>query len=108
MAKKETATKAKESNLDLFDFRGGSTVILKIGKEHQMIVSKRVSWDNTDGQRGVVGASYLNFRIQQVDEKGKVVKETQLAAGSKDKNIWIGMVKAAREVVEKTEKVLEI
>lgn len=104
----EAATVKKEKNLDLFDFRGGSTVILRIGKEHQMVVSKRVSWDNTDGQRGVIANSYLNFRIQQLNGKGKVVKETQLAAGSKNNNIWIGMVLKAREIVEKQEKVLEI
>ena len=109
MEKAVTAEKkAKESNLDLFDFRGGSTVIMKIGKEHQIVVSKRVVWDNTDGQRGVIQGSYLNFRIQQVNGKGKVIKETQLASGSKNNNMWIGMVLKGREVPQKTEKVLEV
>ena len=93
------ATKAKEakkeSTMDLL--RLGRD---KAGEEHKtklplsngyLEFSKMTIWDNTDGQRGVMKASYIRIEIKDGDKVGSFI------IGAKKANLWVGKTKGERE-----------
>lgn len=83
----------KEKTMDLVDLRG-SKLLIKVRGEVE--VEKVVVWDNTDGRRGVIKASYLNITV--TGEKGK----QRFIIGSKDKNLWFGKeLKKKEQAAEK-------
>jgi len=94
MAKKE---KAKEKTMDLVDLKNAK-LIMKLKGEVE--VEKIIVWDNSDGQRGVIKASYLHLTVR--GEKG----EHKFVIGAKDQNLWMGKElkkaekKEAAEVIE--------
>ena len=82
MAKKAETAK-KEQTLDMLDLLDGAKAILEINGEVEF--SKFVMWDNSNGQQGVMKASYLNIVVR--DKNGKTAK---FVIGAKGNNLWVG------------------
>ena len=94
MAKKEVTKVDKKKTMDLLDLRNGAKALIKVNGEIE--ISKFVSWDNTNGQRGVIKTSYLTLTIR--DKNGK---EGRFPIGYNEAshNIWIG-----KEIAKRQEK----
>ena len=82
----------KKKTMDLLDLRDGARALIKVNGEIE--ISKFVSWDNTNGQRGVLKTSYLTITVR--DKSGK---EARFPIGYSEEthNIWIGKEIAKRE-----------
>lgn len=80
---KKTEEQTKKPSMDLLDLGRGARCILKLKGEIEF--SKIVLWDNSNDQKGVIKATYLNIIVR--DENGK---EGKFIIGAKDKNLWVG------------------
>ena len=95
---REKKPEARKSSLDPLDLRD-SNVVIKVNGEVE--VSKIVTWDNTNGQRGVIKASYLNIVVR--GEKGT----QKFVVGCKEGNIWLGK-EIANAKAEAKQQVIEV
>jgi len=82
----------KESTMDLLNLRD-SEVVVK-GPIKSLEIKKIVTWDNTNGQQGVMKASYINLVIN--GEK----HVASLIIGSKGPNLWVGKRKTTVKKAE--------
>ena len=87
----------KEKTMDLVDLR--NKVVIKL--EGAIEIEKIVSWDNTNGQRGVMKNSYLSISVQ--GKKGKI----DLIVGKTKNNIWLGKKLEESEIKDSKPEVLE-
>ena len=97
-----TKPKEKKKTMDLIDLRNGAKAIIKVKGEIE--ISKYVSWDNTDGKRGVIKTSFLFLNIREMKDE-EVIKEARFPIGYSEvtHNIWIGKEIAKRERAGATE-----
>jgi len=102
--KKAAAVQATEqpktkNALKLLDLRNNKLLIRSKGPL-EIEIEKMISWDNTNGQRGVMANSYLSIVLKGPE------KEKKLVIGKTGANIWMG--EAIQQPVENKEEILDI